>query len=281
MPLKLELLPKSIAIIIPYFGKLPWYFDYFIHSCTYNLSVHFFVITDDQTHDKKISINVFIIYKTFEEMKVIMSERLQLKINIDNTYKLCDFKPAYGLIFDDLIEKYDFWGYCDIDIIFGNIRNFITDKILDEYDVFTPRHDYLGGYFCLFRNIEKVNKLFTHSKDYVKVFSSPLHYCFDETNFHFKEFDEGKHFSEIDSEIESMTHVVKKMEEVNFIKAYFDYHVIDGIPGNMQWNKGTMIYKNKFEVMFYHLIRFKKENKPPNSKNKMTESFRISPRRIY
>jgi len=204
-----------------------------------------------------------------------------MDIVVHHPYKLCDFKPAYGFIFKDLVSNYDFWGCSDIDMIFGNIRNFITSKILNEYDVITPRHDYLGGYFTLYRNIRKVNELFRHSRDYERVFTTPFHYCFDETNFHFEEFAEGKHYTEAPSDVESMTHVVKRLQEQNYIKAYFDYHVIDGIPGRIKWDRGTMIYKNKFEVLFYHLIMFKKRNVHPKFIKNIPEVFRISQTRIY
>ncbi len=272
---------KSIALIILYFGKIPWYFDYFSHSCSFNLTVQFIVITDDNSYDHKVPNNVLIIHKTFEEIKSIISEKLNMHVAFEDAYKLCDFKPAYGYIFSDLVKGYDFWGYGDIDIIFGNIRNFITDEIMRDFDVITLRHDFLIGYFSLFRNIEKVNMLFTCSRDYKKVFTSPIHYCFDETNFHFEEFTEGKHYTEVKCEVESMTHVVKRMHEEKFIKAYFDYHVIDGVPGRIKWNNGRMTYKNEFEVIFYHLIRFKKINKPPKPLKKIPDIFWISPTRIY
>jgi len=33
-----------------------------------------------------------------------------------------------------------FWGYCDIDLIFGNIRAFMTDELLNEYDIIKSHH---------------------------------------------------------------------------------------------------------------------------------------------
>jgi len=60
---------------------------------------------------------------------------LGFEVDIESEYKLCDFKPAYGLIFSEHFKDYDFWGYCDIDIIFGNIRAYMTDVLLNEYDI--------------------------------------------------------------------------------------------------------------------------------------------------
>lgn len=272
---------KTIAVVMCYMGKLPWFFDYFAHSCSYNLSVDFFVIIDDTTYVKPLPNNLKLIYKTLEEISIIATQKVGFKIDIKNSYKLCDFKPAYGILFSDIIEDYDFWGQGDIDVIFGNIRNFITDDILESFDSISVRHDYLPGCFFLFKNNLKMNNLFRLSKDYEKVFTSDDHYCFDETNFQHQAFTEGKPFHEISSEIESMTHVVRKMEDQNYLKAYFDFHVIEGCPGRMIWEKGRLVYMNKYEAILYHLIFFKKAYKPLKEIKMIPEAFTISPTRIY
>ena len=126
-----------------------------------------------------------------------------------------------------------------------------------------------------------MNTLFTHSKDYRKVFSSNTHYCFDETNFAHEAFEEGKAYDEIDTEIESMMHVVKKMEGTGYIKPYFDLHIIEGIPGKLKWENGKMFYRNKYEILLYHLIRLKKRYNPQKRINQIPETFTISPTKIY
>src|ERR1700733_7487852 len=213
---------KSIALIICYFGKLPWYFDYFVHSCVYNPTVDFFIITDDTPKTKLLPDNVKLVRKTLDEVSLLATEKLGFTVKIASGYKLCDFKPAYGHIFSGLVKEYDFWGHCDIDIIFGDIREFITDELLENYDLVSVRHDWLSGCFLLYKNDDKMNTLFLHSKDYKKVFTSEKHYCFDETNFAHDAFTAGKPYKEIASEIESMTHVVKRMEAENAIKPFFD-----------------------------------------------------------
>src|SRR5882724_11438458 len=121
---------KTIGFINCYFGKLPWYFNYFIHSCKYNPTVDFFIITDDKTYLKPLPPNVKLIYNSLEGVSRHASEKMGFPISIPYGYKLCDFKPAYGFIFSELLHGYDFWGHTDIDIIFGNIRDFITDERL-------------------------------------------------------------------------------------------------------------------------------------------------------
>jgi hypothetical protein len=272
--------PKGIALIVCYYGKLPWYFDYFIHSCKYNPTVDFFIITDDITYKKPLPGNVKLIYKTLDELNDLVAKKLGFDVNIECGYKLCDFKPAYGVIFSDLLSRYDFWGHCDIDIVFGDIREFITDELLEHYDLISVRHDWLSGCFLLYKNIDKMNRLFLHSRDYKKVFSSARHYCFDETNFAHEAFTAGKLYSEVNTEIESMTHVVKRLEADNYIKPFFDFFIIEGRPGKLKWKNGKMFYRNKYEILFYHMIFFKKQY-IPKAFNYIPLSFTISPTKIY
>lgn len=247
----------SIACITCWYGKFPWYFPYFLHSCSFNPSVDFYIITDNREEIDNKPENVKIIYKTLHEIKSIATEKLGFKVNIDYPYKLCDFKPSYGFLFPEIIKDYDFWGITDIDIVYGSIRNFMTEEILNNHDIISSRHDYITGSFCLFRNSDYVNRLFMKSKDYKMVFSSPVHYCFDECNFLFEELKTGISILEINNPIQSMTYIIKKEEKESHLKAFFDFIIVEGLPGNIEWNKGRLIYKEMYEVMFYHLIEFK------------------------
>ncbi|HVM86884.1 MAG TPA: DUF6625 family protein [Puia sp.] len=271
----------TIAIIVCYFGRLPWYFKFFLFSCSYNQTVDFFIVTDDSSYNNQFPSNVHAVYRTLGEINKMASLKFDLDVKIENGYKFCDFKPAYGFLFSEIITGYDFWGYGDIDVIYGNIRNFMTTSLLTEYDLISIRPDWIPGCFSLFRNTEKMNTIFMESKDYKKVFSVNRHLCFDETNFQHDQFSEGKKYYEIPSEIESMMHVVKRLELQKYIKVYFNLHIIEGRPGKLKWNKGVLIYRNEYEVILYHLIKLKTVfhlKKPPTL---IPHLFYISPTRIY
>lgn len=271
----------KIAFIIPYIGNLPWYFPYFLHTCKYNPSIDFYIYTDNEMRYSDID-NVKFINYTLGEFNKDATEALNFPINIDRAYKLCDFKPAYGLIFSEQIKEYDFWGYCDIDVIWGNIRSFMTDELLDQYDVISARHDYLTGCFALYKNNLYINSLFTHSKDFMKVFTSENNYFFDETNFAFKAFEKGLHYSQINTEIESMTHVIRRLQEVEGLRAFFEFQIIEGFAGNMLWDKGTLIYRKDLEAMFYHMVRFKTVYSETLDVHKvLPERFKIGKKKIY
>lgn len=59
---------------------------------------------------------------------------LGMQVWLEKPYKLCDFRPLYGEIFSNYVDGYDFWGYCDCDLIFGDIRKFLTEELLSTKD---------------------------------------------------------------------------------------------------------------------------------------------------
>lgn len=47
-------------------------------------------------------------YMSFEEMCDKIQKHFEFKIELPAPYKLCDYRPAYGEIFQDEIREYDF-----------------------------------------------------------------------------------------------------------------------------------------------------------------------------
>lgn len=163
----------SIILIIPYFGKFNDYISFWLKSVENNPTVNFLIITDQ---DITVPSNVMIVKMTFNDCVKRFQSLLDCDVSSLHPYKLCDFKPAYGYLFHDYIKDYDFWGYCDNDLIFGNIRHFITDAVLKRNDRILTR-----GHFTLYRNTPFVNEVFKKAlPSYKKVFTSELVFHFDE-----------------------------------------------------------------------------------------------------
>jgi hypothetical protein len=262
---------KKIVLVNVFIGDFPWFFEYFIKSCSYNPTIDFYIFCD-KSYNKMLPHNVKLFYLTLEQFNILASSKLDLKISIKKAYKLCDFKPAYGVIFSEYLYDYDFWGICDIDVIFGQIREFMTDAVLLEHDVISVRADFPTGYFMLFKNKSVINNLFTRSKDYKMIFQSQKHFCFDECNFKHEYMSNGYDIFEITCEIESMHHVL--IREGNKISVFWDTLIIEGHPGNLIWDEGQLIFMNKYEILLYHLKIFK-SNKYSNKKYPKTISERF------
>lgn len=272
---------NSIVILSCWYGSYLWYFPYFIHSCSFNPTVDFIIITDNEEPILNKPKNVKIIQKTLNEIKTIASEKLGFTVSMNYPYKLNDFKPAYGFLFPEVIKDYDFWGHSDLDVIYGDIRKFLNNEMLNLYDFISPRHDYTAGCFCLYRNNEKMNTFFMRSKDYRLIFSNERHYCFDECNFAWDELMVGKSIFDLETEIESFTHLMKAAETTNEIKVHFDFILLEGKAGHGMFCNGKIIYKKQFEAILYHLYWLKKVYSPGKVPKKIPNIYSISPTRIY
>lgn len=272
---------NSIVVITCWYGKYPWYLPYYLHSCAFNPNIDFIIITDNKEKPDNVPENVKIINRTLNDIINTTSEKLGFKINIDYPYKLCDFKPAYGFMFPEIIKDYTFWGHCDLDLIYGDIRGFMTEEFLDAYDYISLRDDYTTGCFSLYRNTELLNNFFMKSKDYQQVFSQPKHYCFDECNFAWTELDEGHSIFDIDTEIISFTHLMKQAEMKKTIRTHFDFILMEGFTGKVKFENGKIIYKNKIEAIMFHMFWLKKVYNPVKVPKKIPNSYKISPTRIY
>ena len=88
------------------------------------------------------------------------------------------------------------------------------------------------------------------------------------------------HYSQIKTEIESMTHLVKRLHDEKKLKAYFEFQIVEGFAGNMLWKKGTLTYRREFEAMLYHLVRFKRKySEPLDLYRIIPDEFRIGKKR--
>jgi len=285
--------PQSIALIIPWYGSYPWYFPYFVYTVGFSLTVDFIIVTDNTDEIPNKPDNLKIVYHTMNELKEDFSSKLGFGVNIDSAYKLCDFRPAYGFLFQDIIKEYDFWGHTDFDIVFGDIRGFMTEEVLQNYDVITCRHDFTAGCFTLYRNTDYCNMLFTKSNAYQTVFSTPENYWFDECGMLTGKVD-FNHCSSVQKDInrqtsilnypnafQSMTYVVVKAALDEGLKAHFDLIVLDEVLGGIRWKAGKIYYKDMFEAMFYHLYHFKNRCKNKTVLTPMPDEFFFTPNEIY
>lgn len=169
---------QKILIILPYFGPLPPYFPLFLQSCRHNPSIDWLLLTDNrETYDYPENIRV--VHTDFAAIQTMIQQKFDFPIVLHQPYKLCDYKPAYGFLFSEYLEGYDFWGYCDLDLIFGDLRALLPDEKLVVYD----KVGHLG-HLALYRNTPEVNRLFMAKVDgrarYREVFTSEKSCIFDE-----------------------------------------------------------------------------------------------------
>jgi hypothetical protein len=239
----------KIKIIIVYLGKLPDYFRLFLHSCSFNPMIDFLIFTDAKV-DSTIPDNVKIEPMTLSEFKVLVEQKTGLVPQIDSGYKLCDFKPLTGFLFQEYLHGYDFWGHSDFDLVLGDIRFFTEKFAWKDFDIISLRKEWLSGSFALYRNIDAVNELFKKSKDWEKVVTAQVYFGLDEcskpktlgSDSIFVSLVKGMNILNLETEIESMTHLMEREKIGDGLRIFQETLIKESLDNDMllKFDKGKI-----------------------------------------
>jgi hypothetical protein len=169
---------SSICLLRWWFGEFSPYLDCVLRSCAGNPDIDWLLLTDNPSR-KNFPPNIHTHLINRQELQKRFSAKLGFEVNLSRNSLLANFKPAFGFLFEEELRDYDFWGHCDFDVIFGDLRKFLREEILLAYDRILSR-----GHLTLYRNTPKVNEYFKlqapHCVDYRETFSSPYERQFDE-----------------------------------------------------------------------------------------------------
>ena len=247
----------KIVLIIPYYGKFPNYFQLFLDSCGKNPAFNWLIFTDDKT-PYRFPDNVNVVYNSFAECRERIQSKFDFPVLLTEPQKLCDYKCAYGFIFEDYLKDVDFWGYCDVDVIFGRLDYFITEELLNNFDkIFSL------GRPTLYRNTSEINRVFMNEfngkKRYKEVFQTNVGCAFDEwypenINDIFRQTHYRLKLDNLCADIESYktrfilnTYNLQKktyehMDQRNMIFEYIEGHIFQIVKENKSFKKKEYPY---------------------------------------
>ena len=219
---------KKAVFIIPYFGKLPQYHKLWMKTASTSENVDFWIFTDDVSCISNYQ-NVKIHYVSFTDFLAKAQSKFDFKLGLTSPRKLCDMKPVYGYIFEEEIQSYPYWGYCDIDVVLGDLDRMIPwEKDFQKL--------FAHGHMTLFQNTPENNKLFMKSVDgfenYRDILAAPENRVFDESS-------DGLNIN-----------LIAQKENISL---YFDYNIIDINPYHFLFKRTlydySMPYKKGRPVM--------------------------------
>jgi len=139
------------AFLVPFFGELPPYFDFWVTSCATNQqNFHWFVYSDAVKNIQKPNPAVTIIPFTFEEMRTEFKKKLEIEIKGHWVRRVCDYRLLFYFIRKEQenLERFDFIGYTDVDMIYGNISKYMP-KYMKQYSMISAHDDRPCGPFTL------------------------------------------------------------------------------------------------------------------------------------
>jgi hypothetical protein len=170
----------SATLITVHFGPFPPAIRLTLESWRRNPEATWLLVTD-QAAPAVLPPNVRLRSTSMVEFGRRVGRTLGIDIRLKNPYKICDFKPAYGVIFADELRDAEFWGHCDPDIVLGDLDAFLPRELLAGHDVVSSIGFRLNGPFTLYRNAPHVNDAFRRCPDYRRIFADGTRYfVFDE-----------------------------------------------------------------------------------------------------
>ena len=180
--------------------------------------IDIFFVSDLDFSIFELPINVHIIKCSFEEIKKRIEKITSYKVKWNKPYKLCDLKPLYGLIFQDIIVDYQYWAFGDCDLIYGGCLDKVLIKILkEEYDIISLLKLWINGSFCILKNTGKVNHLFLDNcKEIGTVIQNEKSYAADECGLVHGKLLAGYSLIELKNEITSFTEVIIRHPEIKW-----------------------------------------------------------------
>lgn len=165
-------------MLIPYFGSWPEWFDLYIESCKCNPSVDWVFFTDCG-EPRNQAPNVRFVHTTLEDTQTRIAEKLGITVRLADPYKLCDYKPTFGALYDDYAHNYDFWGFGDVDVIYGNIRRFYGMDI-GAYKMCSALAGNVSPHFFLLRNTPTICSIYRKIPNWKRLLSSPHYEAVDD-----------------------------------------------------------------------------------------------------
>ena len=154
----------SNVIITMYMGALLPFFPLYVESIRRNPRTSWiFVHLGDLDQkilslvDLKAASNFQFVHVSDQQVETHVQQRLNITLKIAdiNGYKLNDWKPLYGSLFDKWISSCAYWGYGDADVIYGNVdlglQQLENESGLGQYKVVSTGHNRLQGCLSFFK----------------------------------------------------------------------------------------------------------------------------------
>lgn len=264
----------KVAIIVPYFGQLPNYFQLWLFTAGKNTEIDFLVFSDSNFNKYNVPENVHIFKMTFDEVKQRVANILRYKFVLHKPYKICDYRPLYGRIFSDYLVSYDFWAHCDPDIIWGNLKKFITEDIMSNYDKIYNR-----GHLTFYRNISNINNAVLTGGTKNNITSKDVY-----TSKYSAHFDEHEEVNDLITAVGGKIYHQVDAADIGYMKKEFVCMKHDKPCETVAafcWQDGTLVgfaqNGDKFDRVEYPYVHLQKRKMELNLSDSLDNNFWIIP----
>lgn len=240
---------REACLIIPYYGKWPIYIQHYLTSCGHNPWLNILFITDLEAvlHSPP---NVSYINKSFKQVVAKAAEILKLdNLKLANTYKLCDLRPLYAEIFKEEIKEYEYWGFGDCDLIYGNISKFIYDDFEKNIDVISFNEQRNSGSLLLLKNTKKINELYLKFENYIELLKLDKYKGVDEVCHQWHETNK------LNLPKDCLTYWIAHETENGNITSSYKNRIVEKVENTdlINYDDGKITFNGK-EIAYFHFV---------------------------
>ena len=247
---------KNLVVIMPWYGGVPSYFKFYLNSLN-NVAFDTLLVSDCNFERLELPSNVRLVQMSMDEFRELASSKLGVEVKIDKPYKMCDFRPMFGLIFEDYLDGYRYWGYGDADLIYGaKLDEYVSMIVLGDYDVASMHRQYLSGPFAIIKNDKKGKALFMSSQVWENVATSFEHFQFEECgkNVDWPKLEFGEiSIEEYGEDFDSFSAALHREEAKGTIRYFHDDLITEHISrSDTIYKRGAHVFLNSAEIYIFH-----------------------------
>jgi hypothetical protein len=177
---------------MPYFGKLPAYFQLYLNSLAANQDIlTVLLLTDIDLSEFTLPPNLKQIHMRLSDIRGKIAELLHTEHGVTVSpaqlvkipYKMVDIRPLYPKLFQTLFTEHgarsdiDYVGFGDCDLIYGRLSHFIDFR--NHYDILGGYH----GHLMAFRNTIPFQNLYKSVPNILKIWQDDRVHIADEIAF--------------------------------------------------------------------------------------------------
>ncbi len=232
------------AVLVSWYGPFPAWINAFLVSCSRVRTLDWIILHDTSPPLHRPP-NVRFMEFPWPAFRRRLFERCGVETPELPNYKLCDAKVFGGVAFEELFAGYDYFGWGDLDIVFGNLDDFLK-PVIGSPSVISFHRELLSNHLVLFRNTRDLRNLYQSVDGYAEKMKQPEYAALDDTH---------------------LTAVAKTLPDASF-EEYFTTPFVNWMPWcdgtynfplSWKWNQGQLTNELDmgFEFPYFHFMVWK------------------------
>jgi len=236
-------------LILPFSGPFGPWLPLYLHSLANQHTLDLLLLSD--TVPPELPSNVRHVPMTFDDIRERANARLKTPVRLHRGRNICDLRPAFGLVFEEFTQGYEYWAFGDEDVLYGDLDRMLAPHLDGTADLVFPALNGKSGHLTIVKNHPRTNELAMNDPVYKDVLNSQEHWAYDETSWRW-----GK-------ELSSFFQIVKDAQARGELSIGGGIPRITNVPQRGRWYEydGRRLHEDTGrEILYYHWGKMRHRN---------------------